>query len=195
LFHSGFPGSCSEHSHPAGTGDHASISSVPASTLSNISSNCFRGIFAVTRLTTGTITSETTIATAPIFGATAGSILYMIAPPSDTAKPPIKPAHAPAFVVPFQYSPYRNGARNAPATVPHEKDISARMELGVTATMNEHMTNSPHNTLIRSITFSFFMFGKRVPFTRSSEIAELDTSTSDERVNIDAESTSRTMIP
>ena len=75
----------------------------------------------VIKLTTGTAIKEANIATPPIVGAYAAFIFKIIAPPTEKENPVIIPAQAPAFVVPFQYKPYRKGAKKEPATVPQKR--------------------------------------------------------------------------
>ena len=77
----------------------------------------------VSKLTAGTMTIPASIAHAPLVGA------KLISPVTsggnrESKAPQMTPANAPALVTPLQSNPYRNGARNAPAMVPQESDIS-----------------------------------------------------------------------
>ena len=101
---------------------------------------------------------------------------------------------AAARVVFFQYRPYRKGARKEPESAPHDTPISCAMKvtrdfactIAMTAeiTMNTATNVRSVNILLFS-SMCFFLSGSM----KSSVSVELDASTSDESVDIDAEST------
>ena len=108
--------------------------------------------------------------------------------------PAIKLAMQAAFVTPFQKSPYINGARNAPASAPHEIDM--RVEITVCgflrviiASTTEMIRNTAMKILIVISCFFSSIFSFIIGLIRSIVKVELDVSTSDESVDIDAEST------
>ncbi len=98
------------------------------------------------------------MATAPILGARPAFIPNSKAPPSEHTNPEMIPAHAPAFVVPFQKRPYKNGAKNEPDIVPHENDMRVSMAFGVIATTNEKITKTAQKTLKSIISVFLLMF-------------------------------------
>ena len=78
------------------------------------------------RLTTGTMTNPASIAITPQFIGDliiAGNMLLLSILSIMMPQPKMNEVHAAAFVVFFQYSANKNGARNAPARAPHEIPI------------------------------------------------------------------------
>ena len=105
-----------------------------------------------------------------------------------------------ATVVFFQYKPYRNGARNAPAIAPHETPMSCamnviRLEYCTMAMTADTATNMTSMILMISICFFSSILGAMTGFIKSIVSVELDVRTRDESVDIDAESTSMTTRP
>ena len=114
--------------------------------------------------------------------------------------PHIKHVQQAATVVFFQYKPYKNGARNAPAIAPHETPISCAMnvillEYCTMAITADTATNITSMSLMTSICFFSSIFGAMTGFIKSMVSVELDVRTSEESVDIDAESTSMTTSP
>ena len=77
-----------------------------------ISSTFFSSDFGVRRLTTGTTTSPNSMEKAPATIEDEKKFRYILATVIPT--PQMKAAHTAAFVVRFQNSPYRKGARHLP---------------------------------------------------------------------------------
>ena len=70
--------------------------------------------------------------------------------------PAAKLAHTAAGVTRFQYSPYRNGARNAPASAPQEIPMSCAMKSGgSSARTTLIMMNATIRTCIRISSVSY----------------------------------------
>ena len=111
-----------------------------------------------------------------------------------------KLAQQPAADVPFQYRPYRNGARNAPAMAPQEIPISCAMKVtllwywirAMTTEMAIKTTIRPR--MMRSCPFSS-IFRWEWSRIRSRVMVELEVRTSEDSVDIDAERTRITTIP
>ena len=103
-------------------------------------------------------------------------------------------------VVFFQYRPYRKGARKAPAIAPQEIPISCAMKVTldlywIRAMITEiRMKSTISQRMIRSCFFSS-SFLKTCPRIRSSVIVELEVRTSEDRVDMEAESTRMTTTP
>ena len=107
-----------------------------------------------------------------------------------------------ALVTFLLYRPYRKGARNAPASAPQDTPIiwaintesfqmeSFRMAMTAETAMKNTMNTRITSTLRFSLIFAFF---STAGFTTSSVRVEEEVSTKEERVDIDAASTS-TMI-
>ena len=104
-----------------------------------------------------------------------------------------------AFVARFQYRPYRNGARNAPAMAPHEMPIIWAMKVTpplywmMAITTLIAMNTTIRTRMIESCFFSFMSFTK-MPLMKSSVRVELEVRTSEDNVDIDADSTSTITI-
>ena len=93
-----------------------------------ISSNFPLSIFGEIKLTIGTMIIPAIIAIAPVLIGDAMNLKNMF----DTVinMPLAKLVQTAAFVTPFQYNPYINGAKNAPANAPQEIPISCAMKVG-----------------------------------------------------------------
>ena len=107
---------------------------------------------------------------------------------------------AEALVAFFMYRPYMNGARNAPANAPQEMPISWAMKLTVVLYCMMAMTTeiSMNTTIsIRMMKTCFFssMSLMMFPFRKSSVSVELEASTSEDSVDIDADRTRITTTP
>ncbi len=159
--------------------------------------------FLVNRLTTGTITSPASIATTP------QSIGDCIKPGRYALKnmlkiimpaPKIKLAQAEALVVRLEYRPYRNGAKNAPASAPHEMPMSCAMKVTLLLYCTSAITTDiKMNTTIKilstkSCVFSL-IFLQMLPLMKSSVNVEPDAKTKDDSVDMDADSTKTTTTP
>ena len=146
------------------------------------------------KLIKGTIKSPAIIAIAPALIGDFINPKNIFATVSPT--PVINPAHTPARVTPFQYKPYKNGAKNAPANAPHEMPISCAIKVGGSSAITTETTiKNTIKTCIVTICFFSLIFFIILSFKRSSVSVELDVSTREERVDIDAESTSTTTTP
>ena len=113
-----------------------------------------------------------------------------------TAHPHIKQTNAEAFVTPFQYNPYKNGAKNDPARAPQETPIicainvtSGCASLKIAITADTKIKNTINTLITNTCFFSDISFLDAGLITSSVNV-ELDVSTSDERVDIDADNTS-----
>ena len=105
------------------------------------------------------------------------------------------PALTPARVARFQYNPYKNGAMNAPAIAPHETDIRVTMTSNLYLAMkNDIAMNMPLRNLIIKREFSFETLGFTWPLYRSIAIADADTRTRDDRVDMEADKTRRRIM-
>jgi len=83
-----------------------------------------------------------------------------------------------------------------PARAPHEYDIMLTIAVGFkSAIKRETATKTPHSDLIQITVVLSFTEGFITPFIRSIDIDEEDTRTSEDRVDIDAERSSTSMIP
>ena len=151
-------------------------------------------IFGVNTLTTGTIISPATIATAPALIGDAMNLINIFATVIPT--PHTKLAQTAAFVTPFQYRPYINGARNAPASAPQEIPINCAIKVGGSNAIKTLITTKNTSIILmhRSCIFSS-IFLTTFPLIRSSVKVELDVSTSDDKVDIDADNTNTITIP
>lgn len=74
--------------------------------------------------------------------------------------PAVKLAQTAALVTPFQYNPYMNGARNAPASAPQEIPISCAMNVGgsIAITTDNTMKNTTITCMVRTCFFSLISF-------------------------------------
>ena len=114
--------------------------------------------------------------------------------------PKAKETHTEAFVAFFQYSPYRKGARKAPASAPQETPIICAMKVmpGFASLMmamaaETAMKKTIKPCIIPTTVFSsgsFFILG----MITSRVSVELEVSTSEDRVDMEAESTSTITI-
>lgn len=145
-------------------------------------------------LTAGTTTNPTTIAKAPALIGDAiylKNILEMVIP-----MPVMKQAQTPALVTPFQYSPYKKGAKNAPAKAPQEIPINCAMNVGGSNAKNtDTATNA---TISRRIRLSCFF--SPIPTIihrgkKSNVNVEADVKTREDKVDMDADNTSTITIP
>ena len=159
-----------------------------------ISSNFPLSIFGEIKLTIGTIIIPAIIATAPALMGDAMNLKNMFDTVINT--PLAKLAQTAAFVTPFQYKPYINGAKNAPANAPQEIPISCAMKVGgskaITTLITIKKTNitlMQRSCLFSSISFTIF------PLIKSSVNVELEVNTKDDKVDMEAESTSTMTIP
>ena len=110
--------------------------------------------------------------------------------------PVIKLAQTASLVVPFQKSPYKNGARNAPASAPQEIPISWAINVGGSkARITETAIKNTIRIRISKSCFFSLKFFAIFPLIKSSVNVELDVSTREDSVDIDAESTRITTIP
>ena len=144
------------------------------------------------RLTSGTTINGTIMAIVEAIGEFCGPNLKnkTIASVSPVAIP----ALAPQSVVLFQYNPYRYGAMNDPATAPQESDIRVMIKLNsFFAIKYESATKTPLKKRIIKSEFSLDMRGFTWPLYMSIAIAEAETKISEDKVDIDAESTKRTI--
>ena len=98
------------------------------------------------------------------------------------------------------YRPYMNGARNAPARAPQEMPISWAMKLTVVLYWMMAMTTEIRmNTTISSRMISTCFFSSMslmmLPLRKSSVSVELEASTREDSVDMEAESTRITITP
>ena len=110
--------------------------------------------------------------------------------------PAAKLAHTAALETRFQYNPYKNGARNAPASAPQEIPISCAIKVGGSNAIatESTMKNTISTCIVRTCFFSLIFF-ITLSFKKSSVSVELDVSTSDASVDMDADKTSTITIP
>ena len=110
--------------------------------------------------------------------------------------PQVKLAQTAALVTPFQYRPYRNGARKAPASAPQEIPISCAIKVGGSSAMITLITikNTSMILIHNSCFFSSISF-TILSLIRSYVSVELEVSTRDDRVDMDADNTSTITIP
>ena len=110
--------------------------------------------------------------------------------------PQIKLAQTAALVTPFQYSPYKNGARNAPASAPQEIPISWAIKAGGSSAITTEIRIKPASStrIHTNCCFSFIFFTKR-GLIKSSVNVELEVSTRLDKVDMDADKTSTITIP
>src|SRR5208283_759743 len=117
----------------------------------------------VIRLTTGTTSSGRNMAMAPATGI--NGLPHRKNSATAVPTPDIMPAYAPAFVVRRQNSPYKYGARKAPASAPHA--ITIRFTITstlLTAISSDNITNTAHNTRIRiMVDLDFFSRSPNAP--------------------------------
>ena len=108
----------------------------------------------------------------------------------------MKQIHTEAFVTFLLKSPYKNGARKAPAKAPQEIPISWAMKVGGFRAITTEITikKTIKTRIIRRVFFSS-SFLQTVSFNTSRVRVELEVKTSEERVDIDAERTKTTTIP
>ena len=110
--------------------------------------------------------------------------------------PEIKHAATAALVTFLLYSPYMNGARNAPASAPQEIDMSVEIyAFLLRAITTEIRRNTAMKILMTRTSFFSFIFPFVSGRIRSIVTVELDVRTSDESVDIEAERTSTTTSP
>ena len=106
------------------------------------------------------------------------------------------------FVVRFQYRPYRNGARNAPASAPQDTPMSWAMNVALlelvalrelrywkTAIAAERTMNTTTNTRMQNTCFFSSMSFTKLSFRKSMVMVELDASTSEDSVDMEADRT------
>ena len=110
--------------------------------------------------------------------------------------PLAKLAQTAALVTPFQYKPYINGAKNAPANAPQEIPMSCAIKAGgsnaittLITIKNTSIILMQRSCFLSSISFIIF------PLMKSNVNVELEVSTKDDKVDIEAESTSTMIIP
>ena len=146
---------------------------------------------------------ESTIASAPqLMGLAISGVPTkpMIMLPVVKPTPTMKLAHTAAFDTRPQYSPHRNGPRNAPARAPQEIPMSCAMNVidewyctrasAADTTMNTMMSTR----MVESCFFSSIFF-TTLPLSTSSVSVEDDVRTSDDSVDMEAESTSTITMP
>ena len=93
-----------------------------------------------------------------------------------------------------------NGARNAPANAPQDTPINCAINVTLELyCINASTTDIAMNTTINTLMMNTCRFSSMsfitCPFKRSSVNVELEASTSDDSVDIDAESTRITTTP
>ena len=171
---------------------------------------CFSSGAFVNKLTRGTTIIERIIAIAPMLIGEARFSLNeaacfvssgkspnpnRIMCPTVMPMPRIKLVHTAGLEIFLLKRPNINGPRNAPASAPHEYDIRVEIEAFLLkAIITEIMRNTAISTLMIITSFfssCFFILG----FIKSIVSVELDVSTSDERVDIEAERTRTTTSP
>ena len=153
--------------------------------------------------TTGTITSDRIIASAPaliglaIHGApTKPEIMFPVVRPTPT----MKLTHTLAFDTFPLYRPQRNGPKNAPASAPQLMPMSCAMNGSepCTCTMPiaaDTAMNTTSSTRIHVTCFFSDMSFTRLSLIRSSVSVDDDVSTSELSVDIEADSTMTTSTP
>ena len=114
--------------------------------------------------------------------------------------PHAKLAQTAARVTRFQYSPYKNGARNAPASAPQEMPISCAINCAIDfggnkASTTEQIIKKIKRIRIHKSCFLSLIFLMILSFKKSSVSVELDVNTSEDNVDIEAESTSTITMP
>ena len=114
--------------------------------------------------------------------------------------PQIKLAQTAALVTPFQYNPYRKGARNAPASAPQEIPISCAINCamdfgGNNASTTEQTIKNTSNIRIQRSCFLSLIFLIKLSFKKSSVNVELEVSTREDKVDIEADNTSTITTP
>ena len=110
--------------------------------------------------------------------------------------PHAKLAQTEAFVIFLEYSPYRKGARKAPARAPQEIPISCAIKVGGSrAITTEITTKNTSKIRMHSSCFLSSIFFTRFPLIRSSVSVELEVSTREDKVDMEADSTSTITIP
>lgn len=109
------------------------------------------GSLGVSRLTIHTIGNPPTMAMAPQLTGLIGlpSIMLITVIPT----PQMKHAQTDVVVMFFQYSPSMKGARNAPASAPHEIPISCAMNVGGLSAMSSDIVMK--NTISTRIMITF----------------------------------------
>lgn len=99
-------------------------------------------------------------------------------------------ASAPHLFPLFQYSPQRYGAMKLPATAPQEMDMRFTIkETRYRARIRERATKNPQSTRMESSDLRRLLAGMR-----SMTMAEEETRTREERVDMEAEKTRRRKI-
>ena len=145
-------------------------------------------------LTTGTMIKPKIIAIAPALIGEAMNLRNIF----ETVKrtPHAKLAHTESFVTPFQYNPYINGARKAPARAPHEIPMSCAIKVGGSRAITTLITmKNTSIILMQSNCFFSSISFMILSFIRSRVNVELDVSTKDDNVDIEADKTRTTTIP
>ena len=149
------------------------------------------------RLTTGTITSPASIAIAPqligdciIVGNELLKKIFAII----RTELNMKHTQHEAFVTRFEYNEYIKGARNEPASAPHETPISCAINViellyCISARIDEIAINTTTRILIDKTCFLSLISLIKLSFKKSIVSVELDAITSDESVDIDADKT------
>ena len=161
---------------------------------SNTSSTFFLSIFGVIRLTIGTIINPAIMAIAPALMGDAINLKNILATVSNT--PHAKLAQTEAFVTPFQYRPYINGARKAPANAPHEIPMSCAIKVGGSSAITTLITIKNTNMILMQRSCFFSSISLIIfPLIKSNVNVELDVSTSDDKVDMDADNTNTITIP
>ena len=108
-----------------------------------------------------------------------------------------KLAQTPAREVFFQYRPYRKGARKAPASAPQDTPISCAMKVTLDlywmmASTTEMAMNTTIRPFIQRTCFFSSISLTTVPLRKSSVRVELEASTREDRVDMEADSTRMT---
>ena len=164
------------------------------------------------RLTAGTTTSPSSIASIPaligevkygLMKVLPVNVQYMQAHMTPT--PVMKEAQTDAGVVRFQYKPYRNGARKAPASAPHEIPMSWAMKVTellawmMASTEEMMMKKSTSRRMQSSCLRSSRCLSLRALANAGSMISSVkvdpEVSTSEDRVDMEAESTRMMTTP
>ena len=157
---------------------------------------CRSGFF-VNRLTIGTKISPASMAIAPaLMGdcSSGGNQVENSMLATMSSDPKAKLTQQAVRVVFFQYRPYRNGARKAPARAPQEIPMSWAIKVillvyWISAITAEIAIKTTISRRMQKSCFFSFMFFATVSFRKSIVRVELEAITSEDRVDMDADNT------
>lgn len=113
---------------------------------------------------------------------------------SISAELKIKQTQQAAFVTRFEYREYINGARNEPASAPHETPMSCAINViellyCIRARIDDMAINTTTRILMYNTCFLSLIFFIKLSFKKSIVSVELEAITRDDSVDIDADST------